>query len=302
MEDIGDFIIGFFEVALASSTTLQRIFLWILFSISILLMFVPTVTGEYAWGILSISAMLFSVVMIDGTHKHSVHDSKNGGAYHYFLLTVGTLCVAAIVLLAALSLVGVPPVASIPQADGINFAPWYVAASTLILLLFFYNAAQPSGQIPNLRRMERINRYVRAVVLGVSALMVLFCLVIPVASFATTGYEPVGVSVVLCLVPVFLIFVRRSLFKLWASTFEEGTAGYGVLRGFCVALVGLGGCLAAVRLAADVVQYGSGLSLVYVVPVIASYLLVKRYMTVGIAILEKEEDEEAIGAEISGGN
>ena len=181
--------------------------------------------------------------------------------------------------------------------DGINFAPWYVAASALVLLLFFYNAAQPSDEIPNLRRMERINRYVRAVVLGVSALMVFFCLVIPVVSFATTGYEPVGVSVVLCLVPVFLIFVRRSLFKLWASTFEEGTAGYGVLRGFCVALVGLGGCLAAVRLAADVVQYGSGLSLVYVVPVIASYLLVKRYVTVGIAILEKEEDEEEPEAE-----
>ena len=292
MEDIGGFIIGFFEVALASSTTLQRIFLWILFSISILLMFVPTVTGEYAWGILSISAMLFSVVMIDGTHKHSVHDAKNGGAYHYFLLAVGTLCVTAIVLLAALSLASVPPVAFTPQVDGINFAPWYVAASALVLLLFFYNAAQPSDEIPNLRHMERINRYVRAVVLGVSALMLFFCLVIPVVSFATAGYEPVGVSVVLCLVPVFLIFVRRALFKLWASTFEEGTAGYGVLRGFCVALVGLGGCLAAVRLAADVVQSGSGLSLVYVVPVIASYLLVKRYVTVGIAIPEKEDEED----------
>ena len=297
MDDIGDFIIGFFEVALASSTTLQRIFLWILFSASILLMLVPIVTGEYAWSILAISMMLFSVVMIDGTHKHSVQDAKNGGAYHYFLLTVGTFCVAAIVLLAALSLAGVPPVASTPQVDGINFAPWYVAASALVLLLFFYNAAQPSDEVPNLRRMERINRYVRAVVLGVSALMVFFCLLIPVVSFATTGYEPVGVSVVLCLVPVFLIFVRRALFKLWAVAFEEGTAGYGVLRGFCVALVGLGGCLAAVRLAADVVQYGSGLSLVYVVPVIASYLLVKRYVTVGIAIPEKEEDEEEPEAE-----
>lgn len=276
MDDIGDFIIGFFEVTLASSTTLQRVFLWILFSISILLSFVPVVTGEYAWSILSISTMLFSVVMIDGTREHGVQDAKNGGAYHYFLLTVGTFCVAAIVLLATLSLVGVPQVASTPQVDGINFAPWYVAASALVLLLFFYNAAQPSDGIPNLRRMERINRYVRAVVLGVSVLMALFCLVIPVVSFATTGYEPVGVSVVLCLVPVFLIFVRRTLFKLWAATFEEGTAGYGVLRGFCVALVGLGGCLAAVRLATDVVQYGSGLSLVYVVPVIASYLLVKQ--------------------------
>lgn len=292
MEDIGDFIIGFFEVALASSTTLQRVFLWILFSISILLMFVPTVTGEYAWSILSISIMLFSVVMIDGTHKHSVQDAKNGGAYHYFLLTVGTFCVAAIALLAALSLVGVPPVALTPQAGGFNFAPWYVTVSALVLLLFFYNAAEPNEEIPNLRRMERINRYVRLVVLGVSALMAFFCLLIPVVSFATAGYEPVGVSVVLCLVPVFLIFVRRALFKLWAATFEEGTAGYGVLRGFCVALVGLGGCLAAARLAVVVVQSGSGLSLVYVVPVIASYLLVKRYLTVGVAIPEKEDEED----------
>ena len=292
MDDIGDFIIGFFEVALASSTTLQRVFLWILFSISILLSFVPVVTGEYAWSILSISAMLFSVVMIDGTREHGVQDAKNGGAYHYFLLTVGTLCVAAIVLLAALSLAGVPQVALTPQAGGINFAPWYVTVSALVLLLFFYNAAEPNEEIPNLRRMERINRYVRLVVLGVSALMAFFCLLIPVVSFATAGYEPVGVSVVLCLVPVFLIFVRRALFKLWAATFEEGTAGYGVLRGFCVALVGLGGCLAAARLAVDVVQYGSGLSLVYVVPVIASYLLVKRYLTVGVAIAEKEDEEE----------
>ena len=255
-------------------------------------MFVPTVTGEYAWSILSISIMLFSVVMIDGTHKHSVQDAKNGGAYHYFLLTVGTFCVAAIALLATLSLVGVPQVASTPQVDGINFAPWYVAASALVLLLFFYNAAQPSEEIPYLHRMERINRYVRTVVLGVSALMAFFCLLIPVVSFAAAGYEPVGVSVVLCLVPVFLIFVRRALFKLWAATFEEGTAGYGVLRGFCVTLVGLGGCLAAARLAVDVVQSGSGLSLVYVVPVIASYLLVKRYMTVGVAIPEKEDEED----------
>ena len=292
MDDIGDFIIGFFEVALASSTTLQRVFLWILFSASVLLMLVPVMTGEYAWSILSISTMLFSVVMIDGTREHSVQDAKNGGAYHYFLLTVGTLCVAAIVLLAALSLAGVPQVAFTPQVDGINFAPWYVAASALVLLLFFYNAAQSSDEIPNLRRMERINRYVRLVVLGASALMALFCLLIPVVSFATAGYEPVGVSVVLCLVPVFLIFVRRSLFKLWAATFKEGTAGYGVLRGFCVTLVGLGGCLAAVRLAVDVVQYGSGLSLVYVVPVIASYLLVKRYLTVGVAIPEKEDEED----------
>lgn len=292
MDIIGDFIIGFFGEALASSPTLQRIFLWILFSASILLTLVPVVTGEYAWSILSISIMLFSVVTIDGTHEHGVKNTKNGGAYHYFLLTVGTLCVTAIVLLAALSLAGVPPVASTPQVDGINFAPWYVAASALVLLLFFYNAAQPSDEIPNLRRMERINRYVRAVVLGVSALMLFFCLVIPVVSFAATGYEPVGVSVVLCLVPVFLIFVRRTLFKLWAADFEEGTAGYGVLRGFCIALVGLGGCLAAVRLAADVVQSGSGLSLVYVVPVIASYLLVKRYVTVGVAIPEKEDEEE----------
>lgn len=292
MDDIGDFIIGFFEVALASSTTLQRVFLWILFSASALLLFVPVMTGEYAWSILSISTMLFSVVMIDGTHKHSVHDAKNGGAYHYFLLTVGTFCVAAIVLLAALSLVGVPPVASTPQVDGINFAPWYVAVSALVLLLFFYNAAEPNEEIPNLRRMERINRYVRLVVLGVSALMAFFCLLIPVVSFATAGYEPVGLSVVLCLVPVFLIFVRRALFKLWAATFKEGTAGYGMLRGFCVTLVGLGGCLAAARLAVDVVQSGSGLSLVYVVPVIASYLLMKRYVTVGVAIAEKEDEEE----------
>ena len=292
MDDIGDFIIGFFEVALASSTTLQRVFLWILFSASVLLLLVPVMMGEYAWSILSISTMLFSVVMIDGTHKHSVHDAKNGGAYHYFLLTVGTFCVTAIVLLATLSLAGVPPVASVPQANGINFAPWYVAVSALVLLLFFYSAAEPNEEIPNLRRMERINRYVRTVVLGVSALMAFFCLLIPVVSFATAGYEPVGVSVVLCLVPVFLIFVRRALFKLWAATFKDGTAGYGVLRGFCVALVGLGGCLAAARLAVDVVQYGSGLSLVYVVPVIASYLLVKRYLTVGVAIPEKEDEED----------
>ena len=292
MSFIGEFIIDFIGEAIASSPTLQRVLLWILFSASVLLMFVPVITGEYAWSVLAISTMLFSAVAIDGTHERCVKDAKNGGAYHYFLLTVGTFCVAAIVLLAALSLVGVPQVALTPQAGGINFAPWYVAVSALVLLLFFYNAAQPNEEIPNLRRMERINRYVRLVVLGVSALMAFFCLLIPVVSFAAAGYEPVGVSVVLCLVPVFLIFVRRALFKLWAATFQEGTAGYGMLRGFCVTLVGLGGCLAAARLAVDVVQSGSGLSLVYVVPVIASYLLMKRYVTVGVAIAEKEDEEE----------
>ena len=149
MSFIGEFIIDFIGEAIASSPTLQRVLLWILFSASVLLILVPVMTGEYAWSILSISTMLFSVVMIDGTREHGVHDAKNGGAYHYFLLTVGTFCVAAIVLLAVLSLVGVPQVASTPQVDGINFAPWYVAVSALVLLLFFYNAAQPSEEIPN---------------------------------------------------------------------------------------------------------------------------------------------------------
>ena len=225
MSFIGEFIIDFIGEAIASSPTLQRVLLWILFSASVLLMLVPVVTGEYAWSVLAISTMLFSVVMIDGTHEHCVRDAKNGGAYHYFLLTVGTFCVAAIVLLAALSLVGVPPVASTPQVDGFNFAPWYVAVSALVLLLFFYNAAEPNEEIPNLRRMERINRYVRLVVLGVSALMAFFCLLIPVVSFAAAGYEPVGVSVVLCLVPVFLIFVRRSLFKLWRRPLRRALPG-----------------------------------------------------------------------------
>ena len=34
------------------------------------------------------------------------------------------------------------------------------------------------------------------------------------------------------------------------------------------------------------------MSLVYVVPVIASYLLAKRYLTVGVAIPEKDDEED----------
>ena len=170
MSFIGEFIIDFIGEAIASSPTLQRVLLWILFSASVLLMLVPVVTGEYAWSVLAISTMLFSVVMIDGTHEHCVRDAKNGGAYHYFLLTVGTFCVAAIVLLAALSLVGVPPVASTPQVDGLQFRALVcggVCAGSSAVLLQRRGAERGD---PYLRRMERINRYVRLVVLGVSAL------------------------------------------------------------------------------------------------------------------------------------
>lgn len=72
MSFIGDFIIGFFGEALASSPTLQRVCLWILFSISVLLTLVPVMTGEYAWSIIPISIMLFSVVTIDGTREQCV--------------------------------------------------------------------------------------------------------------------------------------------------------------------------------------------------------------------------------------
>lgn len=44
MSFIGEFIIDFIGEALASSPTLQRVCLWILFSISILLMLVPVMT------------------------------------------------------------------------------------------------------------------------------------------------------------------------------------------------------------------------------------------------------------------
>lgn len=48
MSFIGEFIIDFIGEAIASSPTLQRVLLWILFSASLLLLLVPVITGEYA--------------------------------------------------------------------------------------------------------------------------------------------------------------------------------------------------------------------------------------------------------------
>ena len=107
----------------------------------------------------------------------------------------------------------------------------------------------------------------------------------------TAGYDPVALAVALFLAPGFLRVVREGLFYLQGPRFEEGSEGYRILRVVCVGVAGLAGCIALGYLGYSLVRLELLPALFFAASVAMNGWSVKKYVTVGITIPEKEDDE-----------
>ena len=92
--------------------------------------------------------------------------------------------------------------------------------------------------------MEQMNRHSARVGVVAAAIFTVLCLVVPLTSFMTAGYDPVALAVALFLAPGFLRVVREGLFYLQGPRFEEGADRYRILRVVCIGVAGLAGCIA----------------------------------------------------------
>lgn len=276
---------------------LWLIFLWFCFSFMIFVSLAMAVIGVWPWGALFFVLSPLNLAYIDMMNAENIGYKATGGLFHHFFIFVHFISAVGLIVLTVLTAFGVLQGNPTPWTPETNFAPWYMVGG-LIIVAFLTYRIEPNDDIPDLQRMEQMNRYSTRVSVVSAAIFTVLCLVVPLTSFMTAGYDPVALAVALFLTPGFLRVVREGLFYLQGTRFEEGTEGYRILRAVCVGVAGLAGCIALGYLGYSLVRLELLPALFFAVSVAMNGWSVKKYVTVGIAIPEKEDEDSSSNATV----
>lgn len=277
---------------------LWLICLWCAFIFVALASLVMAVIGVWPWGALFFIAGPIGLSAIDTVRSKSYGYEANGGLFHHFFIFVHSISAVGLIVLTVLTAFGVLRTADAMLWDpATNFASWYMVGGLLIVDFLIYRT-DPNDDIPDLRRMEQLDRRSARVGVVSAAIFTVLCLVVPLTSFMTAGYDPVALAVALFLAPGFLRVVREGLFYLQGPRFEEGSEGYRILRVVCVGVAGLAGCIALGYLGYSLVRKEWLPALFFAVSVAMNGWSVKKYVTVGITIPEKEDEDSSSNAAV----
>jgi hypothetical protein len=246
---------------------------------------------EWPWGAMFFIMVPVFLAVIDMAHSESIAGKANGGSFHLFFLLLMLIGAVGLIVLTALTAFGVLHATDeMVWTPGMNFASWYMVGGLIIAFVLIYRI-EPNDDIPDLQRMEQMNRYSTRVGVISAAIFTVLCLVVPLTSFMTAGYDPAALAVALFLTPGFLRVVREGLFYLQGTRLEEGTDRYRTLRAVCIGVAGLAACIALGYLGYSLVRLEWLPALFFAASVAMNAWSVKRYVTVGITIPEEEEDE-----------
>ena len=270
---------------------LWLICLWCAFIFVALASIAMAVIEGWPWSALFLVASTIGLSAIDTVLKGGIGYESNGGLFHHFFIFVHSISAVGLIVLTALTAFGVLRTADAMLWDpATNFASWYMAGG-IFITYFLIQPTEPNDDIPDLQRMEQMNRYSTRVGVVAAAIFTVLCFVVPLTSFMTAGYDPAALAVALFLTPGFLRVVREGLFYLQGTRLEEGTDRYRTLRAVCIGVAGLAGCIALGYLGYSLVRKEWLPALFFAASVAMSGWSVKKYVTVGITIPEKEDDE-----------
>lgn len=270
---------------------LWLICLWCAFIFVALASLAMAVIGVWPWGAMFFFVGFIGLSAIDTVLKGGIDYESNGGLFHHFFIFVHAISAVGLLVLTALTAFGVLH----SEIQGFwtpetNFASWYMAGG-MFITYFLIQPTEPNDDIPDLQRMEQMDRRSTRVGVVSAAIFTVLCLVVPLTSFMTAGYDPVALAVALFLAPGFLRVVREGLFYLQGTRLEEGSEGYRTLRAACIGVAGLAGCIALGYLGYSLVRKEWLPALFFAASVAMNGWSVKKYVTVGITIPEKEDDE-----------
>ena len=204
---------------------LWLIFLWFCFSFMILVSLLSCIFGGWPWGAMFLIMGPVFLAVIDMAHNESIAGKANGGSFHHFFIFVFFFGAVGLIVLTALTAFGVLRTAdAVLWTPETNFASWYMVGG-LIIAFVHIQRIEPNDDIPDLQRMEQMNRRSTRVGVVSAAIFTVLCLVVPLTSFMTAGYDPAALAVALFLAPGFLRVVREGLFYLQGTRFEEGSRG-----------------------------------------------------------------------------
>ena len=275
---------------------LWLIFLWFCFIFVALASLAMTVIGVWPWGAMFFLVGFIGLSAIDTVLKGGIGYESNGGLFHHFFIFVHSISAVGLIVLTVLTAFGVLQGDPAPWTPETNFASWYMV-SGLIIVAFLIQRIEPNDEIPDLQRMEQMNRRSTRVGVISAAIFTVLCLVVPLTSFMTAGYDPAALAVALFLTPGFLRVVREGLFYLQGTRLEEGSEGYRTLRAVCIGVAGLAACIALGYLGYSLVRKELLPALFFAASVAMNAWSVKKYVTVGISIPEDEENKEQTATE-----
>ena len=174
---------------------LWLIFLWLIFIFMALASLGMSVIDVWPWGALFFVAGPIGLSVIDTVRSKSYGYEANGGLFHHFFIFVHSISAVGLIVVTALTAFG-----ALRTADAMlwtpetNFAPWYMVGGLFIVDFLIYRI-EPNDDIPDLQRMEQMNRLSTRVGVVSAAIFTVLCLVVPLTSFMTSW--PLG-SCVLC--------------------------------------------------------------------------------------------------------
>ena len=277
---------------------LWLICLWCAFIFMALASIGMSVIDAWPWGAMFFVAGPIGLSAIDTVRSKSYGYEANGGPFHHFFIFVFFFGAVGLIVLTALTAFGVLRTTdAMLWTPETNFASWYMAGG-IFITYFLVQPTEPNDDIPNLQRMEQMNRYSTRVGVISAAIFTVLCLVVPLTSFMTAGYDPAALAVALFLAPGFLRVVREGLFYLQGTRLEEGTDRYRTLRAVCIGVAGLAACIALGYLGYSLVRLEWLPALFFAASVAMNGWSVKKYVTVGITIPEKEDAESSSHASI----
>ena len=277
---------------------LWLIFLWFCFSFMILVSLLSGIFGGWPWSALFLIMCPVFLAVIDMAHSESIVGKANGGPFHHFFIFVFFFGAVGLIVLTALTAFGVLRTADALLWDPkTNFASWYMVGG-LFMVFVLLQRTEPNDDIPDLQRMEQLDRRSTRVGVVSAAIFTVLCLVVPLTSFMTAGYDPAALAVALFLAPGFLRVVREGLFYLQGTRFEEGSEGYRTLRVVCIGVAGLAGCIALGYLGYSLVRLELLPALFFAASVAMNGWSVKKYVTVGITIPENEDADSSSHASV----
>ena len=277
---------------------LWLICLWCAFIFVALASLAMAVIGGWPWSALFLVASTIGLSAIDTVLKGGIGYESNGGLFHHFFIFVHSISAVGLIVLTVLTAFGVLRAADeMVWTPETNFASWYMVGG-MFITYFLIQPTEPNDDIPDLQRMEQMDRRSTRVGVVAAAIFTVLCLVVPLTSFMTAGYDPAALAVALFLAPGFLRIVREGLFYLHSTRFEEGSKGYRTLRAVCIGVAGLAACIALGYLGYSLVRLELLPALFFAASVAMNAWSVKRYVTVGITIPENEDADSSSHASV----
>lgn len=277
---------------------LWLIFLWLIFIFMVLASLGMSVIDVWPWGAMFFVAGPIGLSAIDTVRSKSYGYEANGGLFHHFFIFVHSISAAGLILVTVLTAFGVLRTAdAMLWTPETNFASWYMVGG-MFITYFLIQPTEPNDDIPDLQRMEQLDRRSTRVGVVSAAIFTVLCLVVPLTSFMTAGYDPAALAVALFLAPGFLRVVREGLFYLQGTRLEEGTDRYRTLRAVCIGVAGLAACIALGYLGYSLVRKEWLPALFFVASVAMNGWSVRRYVTVGISIPENEDADSSSHASV----